>query len=116
MMVLAVDRVLVKVPKRIIHPAHVPLHGTPEPAFVGWVRDAAPRGGFFGDGQHAIEIQVNSLVHRFQQINRAQVFTTAVLVGNPLAFFSAVIQIQHRSDRINAEPIDVVFIKPKYGV
>ena len=38
----------------------------------------------------------------------------AVLVWNPLPVLAAVIKIQHGSDRVNADSVDMIFFKPEY--
>jgi len=36
-------------------------------------------------------------------------------VGNPLAFFSGIIQIQHRRDGIHSQPVGMVLLQPEEG-
>ena len=46
--VAAVDRVLLEVRQRVVHPAHVPLEAEAEAADVGRPRDARPGGRLLG--------------------------------------------------------------------
>ena len=42
--------------QEIVHPAHVPLEGKAEAAFLRCLCDARPRGGLFGDHHGAGEM------------------------------------------------------------
>src|ERR1051326_9419309 len=59
-------------------------------------------------------VAVNLRVETPEKIDRVQVFTTSVWVGYPLAFFSGVVEIQHRGDSIYAQPVDVVALEPEH--
>ena len=51
-----------------------------------------------------------------EELDGLEVFIAAVLVGDPLAVPAAVIQIQHGSDSIHAQAVDVIFIQPVEGI
>src|SRR5699024_9720091 len=51
-----------------------------------------------------------------EEFNGFQIFIFSVLVCHPLSILSAVIQIQHRCNRIHTEPIYVVFLNPEKRV
>jgi hypothetical protein len=42
--------------------------------------------------------------------------TAAVLVGDPLAIFAEVVEVEHRGHRIYPNSIDVVLFEPEDGV
>src|SRR6266567_9103514 len=45
-----------------------------------------------------------------------QIFAAAELIGNPLAGLARVIEIEHGSDGVHAEAVNVVFVEPEEGV
>ena len=111
-MVLAVHRILAEVEERVVHPAHVPLEGEPEPAVAHRLGHAGPRGRFFRDGETARRLQPNRLVGLLEKLDRFQVFASAILVAQPLARFAAVVEIQHRRDRVDAQAVDMELVEP----
>src|SRR5581483_9250283 len=44
--------------------------------------------------------------------DRFEVFTSTELIGNPLAFFAAVVEIEHRGDGIDAQGIEMKLAQP----
>ena len=44
---------------------------------------------------------------------RLEILATAVLVRDPAAFGPAVVEIEHRGDRIDAQPVDAVAVEPE---
>ena len=47
-----------------------------------------------------------------QEADGLQVLAPAVDVGHPLARLAAVVAIEHRGDRIDAQPVDVEMLEP----
>ena len=98
-----------------MHPAHVPLHGEAQAVQIDRPRNARESGRFLGDGDGA-----GHLVHHFvrfaQEIDGFQILVAAVAVRNPLARLARVIEIQHRSDRIHAQSVDVILLQPEQRV
>ena len=84
----------------------------PRPLRYTGLRHAGERGGFLGDGQGAGN-RVGQLVEAFQKVDSLQVLVAAVHIWNPLAGFARVIQIQHGSDRVHAQAVDVVLLQPE---
>src|ERR1700688_3821711 len=50
-----------------------------------------------------------------QKFDGFQVLSPAKLVGNPLALLARVVKIEHRSDRIHAQAVDVILVEPEHG-
>ena len=115
LVMLAVDRLVPHVAERVVHPAHVPLHTEAEPAVVHRMRHTAPSRRFLGDRQNAGEIAVQRDVHMLEELDGFKVLAPAVPVGSPLAFFAGVIEVQHRSDRVDPQPVDVIRVDPEPG-
>ena len=109
---LAVDRLLFDVGQAVVHPAHVPLHRETQPAQFDRARHRRPRGRLFRDGQYAGETTVHFGVHFAQEMNGLDVLAPAVLVRQPFAVLARIVQIQHRCDRIDTQPVDVKFVQP----
>ena len=55
-------------------------------------------------------------VQLLQEADRLEVLAPAVLVRNPLAFAARVVQIQHRRDGVDPQPVDVIFLEPEQRV
>ena len=114
--IFAMDGVLADVVQRVVHPAHVPFVAEAEAAEIDGPRDAGPGGRFFGDRGRALDVAVGELVEPAQQRDRGQVLVAAVLVRDPLAGLARVVEIKHRGDRIDPEPVDVVVLEPEQRV
>ena len=56
------------------------------------------------------------LVEFLEERDRRQVLSPAVLVGDPLAVLAAVVEVQHRGHRVDADSVDVVLVQPEQGV
>ena len=54
------------------------------------------------------------LIEAAQEVDGVEIFTSAKFIGNPLAFFTRIIQVQHGRDRIYAQAVDVVLIEPEH--
>ena len=100
-MVPPVDRVLLHVFERVVHPAHVPLVGETETALVDRARHARPGRRFLGIARGAVQVQLG--VEAAQEGDGLEILIAAEFVRHPLAFFARVIQIQHRRDGIDAQ-------------
>ena len=48
-----------------------------------------------------------------EKINRADIFVSAVFVWNPFSIITVIIQIEHGRHRVNADAVDVIFVKPE---
>ena len=116
MVVAAVDRLVVHVAQGVVHPAHVPLQAEPQAAEIRGPRDAGQGGRFFGDRQHAGILQVGLVVQFLEERDGLEVFAAAELVGDPLAFLAAVVEIEHRGHGVDAHAVDVVLVEPEQGV
>ena len=109
---LAVHRLPLEVIKRVVHPAHVPLHAKAEAPDVGRTRDEGPRRRFLGDRLSVGLLFENLDVESPQEIDRLQVLPAPELVRDPLALLARVIEIEHRGDRVHPEPVGVIAVEP----
>ena len=57
---------------------------------------------------------VSFLIELAQEVDGLQVFASTVLVGNPLAFFAGVIEVEHGSHRIHSQSVNVVLVQPEH--
>ena len=108
-----VHRVLGHVVERVVHPPHVPLEAEAESAVEGGTRDRRPGRALLGDREGAGKTTVDGLVHAPQEGDRFEVLAATELVGDPLAVLARVVEVEHRRDRIHAEPVDVVAVEPE---
>ncbi|MNS29231.1 hypothetical protein D3C72_612260 [compost metagenome] len=112
----AVDRVHGHVLEDVVHPAHVPLEVEAQPALghrAGHLREG---GRLLGDRDDVGEVLVNLVVGVLDELDGFQVLAPAVLVGHPVPALAAVVQVQHRGDRVHAQPVDVVLVQPEERV
>ncbi len=114
--VAPMDRVLVEIGQRVVHPAHVPLETEAQAAQVGGARDAREGGRLFGNGHDPRMQAVRPFVDLAQEGDRLQVLVAAVLVRLPLAGLARVVQVEHRGHGIHPQPVDVVAVQPEQGV
>ena len=111
-MVLAVDRLLAEVAQRVVHPAHVPLQPEAEAALARRLGDAGPGGGLLGDRDDAGDPLVGRGVGLLEQPDGLEVLASAVDVGQPLAVLARVVEVEHRGDGVDAQPVDVELLEP----
>ena len=111
--VAAVDRVLLEVAQRVVHPAHVPLEAEAQAADVGRPRDARPRGRLLGGrDDRPARGRAGTVVELLEERDRLEVLAPAELVGDPLALLARVVEVEHRGDGVDAEAVDVVLAQP----
>ena len=113
---LTVDRLLVQILQGVVHPTHVPLEAEAQTAGIGRCGDAGIRGGFLGDHHDARIVLVRGRRGFLEEVDGLEVFSSTVDVRMPLARLAAVIQVQHRGDRVHAQRVDMVLVQPEAGV
>ncbi|MFK4686340.1 hypothetical protein ABIF39_008097 [Bradyrhizobium diazoefficiens] len=115
-MMLAMNRILADVVQRVVHPAHVPLVAEAEPAEFDRARDLRPRRGFFRRRGCLRKAGEQFGVEAAQERDRLDVLPSAILVRNPGAGRTAVVEIEHRCDGIDAQAVDRVALQPEQRV
>jgi 1,4-alpha-glucan branching enzyme len=79
------------------------VHGT---------RDAGEGGRLLRRGERGRVLGVDDGVHLAQEVDRREVLVAAVDVGQPLAGGPRVVEVEHRCDRVDAEPVGVELVQP----
>ena len=110
--IAAVDGVHREIVQRVVHPSHVPLEGEAQPALRHRTRHPRPAGGLLGHGETAGVLIGQRGVQALQELHGLEVLATAVLVRHPLPLATAVVEIQHRRDRVDPQAIDVELLQP----
>ena len=59
---------------------------------------------------------MRDFVHALEEVDRVQILAAAELVGNPLAGFARVVEIEHGGDSVHAEAVNVVLVQPEKRV
>jgi hypothetical protein len=59
---------------------------------------------------HAGQLLVDLLVEPLQERDRLEVLAAAVHVRAPGAVGATVVEVEHRGDRVDAQPVDVVLV------
>ena len=112
-LVAAVDRVEREVLERVVHPPHVPLEAEAEPAEVGRPRHTRPGGRLLRRRDHTRLAPVERLVHPLEEVDRLEVLVAAELVRHPAALGPRVVEVEHRGDRVDPDPVGVVLARPE---
>ncbi len=76
-------------------------------------RHHGPRRRFLRRGERARETGVEDLVEALQECDRFQVLVAALAVRNPFAGLAAVVEVEHRGHRIDAQPVHVIALGPE---
>ena len=114
--VATVHRVVLEVAERVVHPAHVPLVAEAEAAVVDGPAHHRPRRRLLGDHHHAGMLGEHDGVQLSQEVDGVEVLAAAESVGHPLARLARVVEVQHRGDGVDAQPVDVELVEPVEGV
>ncbi len=114
--VAAVDRVLLEVVQRVVHPAHVPLESEAQAAEIRRARDARPRRRLLGRADDARLVAMQDLVELLEEGDRLEVLAPAELVGHPLARLARVVEVEHRGDGVHADPVGMELARPEQRV
>ena len=113
--VISPQRVEGDVGEHVVHPAHVPLVVEAQSETLDRVAgDARPSGGFLGDHHRVGMEHMDNIVELLDEVDRDEVLSAAVGVGDPLAVLAVVVEIEHRSNGVNADAVDVVHIEPEH--
>ncbi len=115
LVVFAVDGVLVEVFERVVHPAHVPFHAEAQAADIDGLGDHGPSRRFLCDHLHVREIPVDHLVETAQELDGPEVLPPAMLIRDPFAFLTRVVEIEHGGDAVDAQGVRVVRVQPEHG-
>ena len=75
-----------------------------------------PGGRLLGDRLGVRVLAIDALVEAAQEVDRLEVLATAVLVGDPLAVLARVVEVEHRRDGVDAQPVGVEHLQPEQGV
>ena len=116
MVALAEQRVELHVLKEVIHPAHVPLHGESESVFLDLGCYLRPCGGFLCNHDSTLISAEQAGVHMLKELDCFKVLILTILVCDPFAVFLAVIQIQHGSNSVYAQTVDMEEFDPVKGI
>ena len=108
----AVNGVVGDVFEGVVHPPHVPLERKSQAAVVRGGRHPWPRGGFLRHGHCSGIGPLDGSVHLLQELNGIEVLAPTVLVREPFALFTAVIQVQNRGDGVDTQSVDVELVHP----
>src|SRR5882757_3010647 len=60
--------------------------------------------------------RINNFVQTLQEGDRREIFPAAEFIRNPLPFVSGVVEIEHGSHGVHAQPVNVVLVEPEDGI
>src|SRR5437879_2306864 len=59
---------------------------------------------------------MGDFVHALDEVDRVKIFAAAELVGNPLAGYAGIVEIEHGGNGVHAEAVNVVLVQPQKRV
>src|SRR3546814_989934 len=77
---------------------------------------ALPICRLLGDGPRTGRVAPDALGHPAQEPDGLEILVAAVDVGDPVLGGAAVVEVEHRGDRVHAQAVDVVAVEPEGGV
>ena len=111
--VAAVDRVLLEVLQRVVHPAHVPLEAEAEAADVRRPRDARPGGRLLGGrDRRRARARATTSLSSLRNATASRSSRPPNSFGHPLARLARVVEVEHRRDGVDAQAVGVVLAQP----
>ena len=112
----AINGVKAHILQHIVHPAHVPLVVKAHAAHVDRPGNQWPRSGFLGNHQRLRMELENRFIELLEEIHGLEISGIAVFVGHPLAILAAIVEIEHIGHRVDAQAVNMEFLKPEHGV
>src|SRR6478736_2459486 len=112
----AVDWLAAHIEQKVVHPVHIPFKAEPEAAEIGRTRNTRPGGGFLCDGHDPWKPRIAHFVKALDELNRLQIFASAMDVWHPFAWLARVVQVEHRRHRVDPKTVDVEFVEPVKAV
>ena len=112
-MISAEDRIQLHIAEEITLPAIVPLIIKTESVLRNRSRYLRVSRMFLCDQHRVAALFLKYGIQLFQEVNRIQIFISAVDIGYPLTFIFAVIQIQHRFNGVHADSVGMIFLHPE---
>ena len=89
------------------------LKPKPRPPSLVGPGDARPRGRLLGDRDDPGDALVDGGVHLLEELDGLEVLAAAVLVGRPLAVLAGVVEVEHRRDAVDPQPVGVELLEPE---
>ena len=113
MIKFSVDGIQRHIVQHVVHPPHIPLIVKAQAtAKVGFAHHG-PCHRLFCKSSSPQEKGQNGFIEFLQERNCLQVFPAAILIGQPLPVFPAIVQVEHRGHGIHPDAIDMVGFQPK---
>ena len=98
--------------QEIIHPAHVPFQRKSKAIILCFTCNLRPCGRLLCDHNRTVVSSKYNGIQMFEEFYCFKVLVITVLIGNPLAIFLAIIQIEHRCNCIYTEAVYMAFLDP----
>ena len=96
-----------------MHPAHVPLHGESKAVILRLSGHLRPCRRLLRNHHNAPDcVQASRLFRCLKNSIASRFLFPPYLFGTHCPVFSSVVQVQHRSDSVHTEPIDVKLFDP----
>src|SRR5580658_1076556 len=113
-MIFAVNGILLEVLKRVMHPSHIPLQAEAEAAEINRPRNHGPGGRFLRCGLDVRMLFVSFLIEAAEKFDGLQILASAEFIRNPFTLLARIIEVEHGSDCIHAQAVDVILVEPEH--
>src|SRR4029077_15353407 len=104
--------IVLHVAQRVVHPPHVPFIAEAKAADICRPRHAGPGRRLLRNRRRPGMLAEAELVQSAQEGRRLEILITAVDIGNPFARLAAVIEIEHRRNRIDVQSAEMELLQP----
>src|SRR5688500_10087884 len=115
LMIAAVNRIEAEILQSVVDPAHIPFQTKPQPAEIGRLGHTRPCRRLLGNREDTWMVLMHLHVKFLEESDGLQILVAAILVGNPFALLTRIIQIQYGRDGIDPQSVNMISIKPKQG-
>ena len=106
-------RIQLHVLNEVMHPSHIPLHGESQAVILRNIRHLRPCGGFLGDHHDPGMLAAHHRIQVLKELDRLEVFISAILSRDPFPIPASVIEIENRSNSIHAQTVNMELLDPE---
>jgi len=116
MMMAAMHRIALQITQRVVHEPHIPFETETQATAMHRTRHVGPAGRFLRDRHHPAMGAVQDGVELLEEGHCLHILPPAMIVGHPLAGRPRIIEIEHGSDGIDAQPVDMIALGPEQRI
>ena len=112
----SVDRILLHIIDKVVHPAHVPLIVKAQAVVLHLARDLRPGCGFLCDQESVGMFFLKDRIQVLQELDGFQIFISPIDIGYPFSIIFSVIQVKHGSHGVHTDSIRMILLRPEQRI